>query len=234
MLPKISNIMPTIKALNLWTLTQKIKDHTTQRTPTIQLLQRIDVYDTASMKLVKSTGDMKSHSFVKNFLFMIEPYLAHAYLINPSTVNVLDTGNTSRDYPFLGATGVNVATLGVESGSNDDTYGIQIGTGVTAPANTDYTIQTQIAHGVAATQMQYGTCGVTAAAIVGANVDLVITRPFVNSSGSTITIREITLVTLTLDSTADPRFFCLVHDAANQAVDDGQTATVTYTIRTTV
>jgi hypothetical protein len=88
-LPSIKNIMPSLRGLNLWTLTQKVKDHTVQRTSTIQLLQRIDIYrlsdsDRAKLieitdpkeqqafikahgKLNRSTGEMKSHSFTLQF-----------------------------------------------------------------------------------------------------------------------------------------------------------------------
>jgi len=84
------NIRASIKGLNSWTLKQKIKDYTIQRTSTIQLLQRIDIYklnnrDQAKLMSIqngqeqaaflkefgvldRTTGFMRSHSFVLQFM----------------------------------------------------------------------------------------------------------------------------------------------------------------------
>ena len=228
----IKETLPTLKALNYWTLKQKILDHTTRKASTIQLLQRIDIYDNASGRLVKSTGTMKSHSFVMQFLQILEGLIAHSYGVVSDQVSTLDTSNTSRLTP--GSNVNNSTVCCVEAPANTSLYGIQIGTGTTAPATTDYAVQTIIAHGVGASKMQWGACGVSTAAVVGANVDLTITRAFVNSSGGAITIREITLVCSEVYSSTTQGYFCLSRDAVNQAVANAQTAVVTYVIRTTV
>lgn len=71
----------------------------------------------------------------------------------------------------------------LEAQSGNEFYGILVGTGVTAPVNADYTMQTKVAHGTAASKLQYQATSVGAAGINGANVDLVIARIFINGSG---------------------------------------------------
>ena len=204
------------------------------------LAQSRQRYITQHGKLSKTTGHMKSHSFVIQFQQFMEVYLAHNTSSNAHVISILDTGNTARSEPNTqGAASGSYAfayTTGVEAPSTTTTYGIQIGTGTTAPTNTDYTIETLIANGVGAGKMTYGACGVCSAAVVGSNVDLTITRAFSNSSGGTITIREITLVGDCTQGISMSTYyhFLLARDAVNQAVTNGQSCVVTYTIRTTV
>jgi hypothetical protein len=294
-LPNIRNIMPTIKGLNLWTLTQKVKDHTVAKTPTFQLLQRIDIikwnnpkelsinqrmlsiYSFAPRtnpnlrfksdlnqaknrfinmhgKLDRTTGDMKSHSFVLQFLQALELVFAHKLAVRTSlgdygwadALTTKDTSGTNRTHGggvFSQTTTTGGAvTYGLwafEANNTDSTFGIQVGTGTNAPASQDYTIQTLIAHGVGANQLYYGACQVSGAIVAGANVDMSIVRLFGNSSGGAVTIREIALVggTNEYDSTYSLNgnyYYLFAHDSVNQQVANGETAIVIYTMRTTV
>ncbi len=283
-----TNLLPTLRGLNFWTLKQKIKDHTIQRTPTIQLLQKIDIYKFAesselnwfrmlsfmptpnvnirfksneqkdinflktNAELKRSTGEMKSHSFVLQFLQIQEALFAKP-LINttPSdTVTIKDSTNTGRScYSTIiaptGATNYNEVNAVaysnpctpitgftcLEAPSGNVYYGILIGTGVTAPTNVDYSMETPIAHGNGGGQLQWQATSVGAAAVVGANVDLVIVRPFVNSSGGSITLREIGLA---IPANSVTTYTLLAHDAVNQAVANTEVALASYVIRTTV
>jgi len=248
--------MPQLRALNFWTLKQKILDHTIQRTPTIQLLQKIDIYrlcpadreklvaienskeQLAFLKehgcLVRSTGEMKSHSFVLQFLQLLEISMAHVQTIASDTVSIRDTGNTLRSISNSSATNQNALYYwSTEAPSGTSTYGIGVGTGTTAPATSDYVLETPIAHGTGAGQLQWASCGVGGAGIAGANVDSVIIRTFINGSGGSITVREIGLMTTWASGTTQYNFL-IAHDAVNQAVADGEVAVVAYTMRTTV
>ncbi|GAI73856.1 unnamed protein product, partial [marine sediment metagenome] len=75
-----------------------------------------------------------------------------------------------------------------------------------------------------------------AAAVAAGNVDLVVTRTFTNSSGGSITVREIGIYCFSTDTGAIARYFCIVRDvlATPQAVGNGEILTVQYTLRTTV
>jgi hypothetical protein len=109
---------------------------------------------------------------------------------------------------------------------------IVAGTGTTLPANIDYKIETKIAQGSAATQLQHGATACSAANINGANVDIVISRIFINASGGTITLKEIGLY---LKNAIQVTYvFLLMHDAVNQTINNGEVALVSYDLRTTV
>lgn len=150
-LPSIKNIKPSVRGLNFWLLKQKIKDRTVQKTSTIQLLQKIDIYHLSSVdraklieitaakeqqvflkehgKLDRSTGEMKSHSFVLQFLQMIEFMIAGTQGSARHSVTVKDTTNTNRAGSTSYFPNCTVApSLEAEAGNN--TYGIVVGTGV--------------------------------------------------------------------------------------------------------
>jgi hypothetical protein len=252
----MQNIIPTIKGLNLWTLTQKIKDHTTQKASTLQLLQKIDIYklsETDQQKLLtvkpgkdqeyfvkkhgvlaRSTGTMKSHSFVLQFLQTIEYLSAHQFNAESHTVSVLDTSNTARSM-YAQTTSHVYDNFSLEAQSTVTTYGIQVGTGTNAPANTDYSLQTLILHGTTTGKLSYGQTSVSATSVVGANVDLVVSRIIINGSGGSITIREIGLTQSSqLPQSFTQLYFLLARDVVNQTVADTEVVLVAYTIRTTV
>jgi hypothetical protein len=251
------NIIASIKGLNLWTLTQKIKDHTVQRTSTIQLLQKIDIYklnirDRAKLLSIqngqeqaaflkefgvldRTTGEMRSHSFVLQFMQWLEAQIAGPFHGYSDDVVMRDTSNTLRtmsttDWNNWGTS--HCAPGAIEAASNDDSCGIVVGTGTTAPANSDYKIETKIAQGSAATQLQHGATACSAGNINGANVDMVISRMFINGSGGTITLKEIGLYLKNALQTT--WVFLLIHDAVNQTINNGEVALVSYDIRTTV
>ena len=295
-LPKLTNIMLSIKGLNLWQLKQRIKDATIQRTPTFQLLQRIDIIKWSNPqevainqrmisiylyfkpktnpnirfksdlnaakecfinlhgKLDRTTGDMKSHSFVLQFLQALELVFAHKLAVRTSSgdygvadaLTTKDTGGTNRThgggvFSYSNAsTSTSIYGLwSFEANNTDSNFGIQVGSGTTAPASQDYHIETLIAHGVSSGQLYYGACQVAGAIVAGANVDMSIVRLFGNSSGGAITIREIALVggTNEYDSTYSLNgnyYYLFARDSVNQQVADGETAIVIYTMRTTV
>ncbi len=185
-------------------------------TSNIQILWKIQVKDDKTGKIV-STKKGKSKSLVLQFLQHIQVILFQA------NVTMKDTGGTNRSEPTVAPYGQPIA--------GDATYGIVVGTGTTAVGNTDNKLTTQIAHGSGAAQLNYGAESQVAAQVVGANVDYTHSRTFQNLSGATITITEIGMYVK--DST-NTWYFCWIHDLATQAVLNNQTATVTYTFRTTV
>ena len=117
-LPTIKNVMPSLRGLNLWTLKQKIKDHTIQRASTIQLLYKIDIYNLTPKEraylltietpeqqkifikthgiLRKTTGAMKAHSFTLQFSQLyIEGTMCHTRDVAPT--NYSYSNNVIKD-----------------------------------------------------------------------------------------------------------------------------------------
>ena len=227
----VEKTLAYIRALNRRSLRLRLAD-LLPRPPTIQLLHRIDIYD-KNGKLVKTTGDMKSHSFVLQFLQMMEIHMAHAFGSNPDSIQVKDTGGILRTWSYTSAQYLPYLFT-TEAEANNVEYGILVGTGTTTPAQDDYALETKILHGSTSGKLQYGATVVNEAAIVGSNVDMVVTRTFINASGATITIREVGLAVYERWSGSTAYYFLWAHDSVNQSVDNTYVAVVTYTLRTTV
>jgi hypothetical protein len=196
----------------------------------VELLYRVLVKD-ENGKVVKKTKWRKSRSFVI-------AYMQHMQLLmNTVNVAMIDTGNVSRTvmHPYQAAF-TQHPILDVNAGDNADTFGLVVGTGTTAPTNTDYALATQIAHGTGAGQLDYGAHSFTAPAVVAGNIDFIISRSFYNGSGATITVREIGIYCMSTDTGTALRYFCVVRDVLASSVDvlATQTLTVQYTLRTTV
>lgn len=192
----------------------------------IEVLKRILIKD-KNGKIKYDSGLVSSNSFVIAFL-------EHIYCpFDDVAVSIEDTGNTARNVqtPTLG----NVFLL-IDAVDDDDNYGIVVGTGTTAEANTDYALATQIAHGTGAGQLDYGAHSFTVPSIVGSSVDMVVSRTFYNGSGSSITVNEIGIYCESKDTGAVARYFCILRDVLTtpEVVANTETLTVQYTIRTTV
>lgn len=128
---------------------------------------------------------MKSKSFVRQFLDLLMVQMGMVNEVAYSEIR--DTGNTLRPIAF---SSVNFAA---DAPANDDSYGIVVGTGSTAPTIDDYALETQIVDGVGAGQLQHGavTYGLpTASATIS---HFTITRDLSNASGGAITVNEIAL-----------------------------------------
>lgn len=178
-------------------------------------------------KIVK-VRKKQSRSFVKAWLQLIEMALAHPYNTASDSVNITDTSNTARACSW--ATEDAQTHWALEAPVSNTNYGVLIGTGTTAPATADYGMETLIAEGAGAGQMNYAATSVLAAGVSGANMEMEMTRAIVNNSGGSITVKEVGLVV----QNATTWYFLIVRDAVNDAVSDGQTYTITYKFTTTV
>lgn len=199
----------------------------------MQLLLRRQIRDKAG-NITFDSGDLPSSSFVLSFLKHIWHLMNHEYAVNPPDEGTHpDTAGANRTLRGNVTTG---NMFNYAAPLNISTYGTVVGTGTAAEANSDYALQTQIAHGVGAGQLSYGACGTVEAIVVGSNVDMTLTRSWLNGSGGVITVNEIGVYVSSQDSAAAQRFFCIVRDvlAAGDAIPNGSTYTVVYTLRTTV
>ena len=173
-------------------------------------------------KVVRKTRLRRSKSFILAFLKILE---ANFNTLG-GAVPVKDVLGASEDavytYTTLFATAANAGVV--------DT-GIVLGTGTTSPASDDYVMETKIAHGGAAGQLNYGSQSFIAAQEVGANVDLQLVRAFTNSSGGVINVTEAGVQC----ALAASKYALLIRDVFTAVpVADAETITVTYTVRTTV
>jgi len=191
--------------------------------PIVRIYYTITVRDIKG-KIIKRMR-RRSRSFLIQFLEIM--YIHHAQ------VGSIDVTPISGGTDVWGNTAVPMANCA----AGETEAGILVGTGTTAKSNTDYALATQIAHGTGSGQLSYGSQAFTQPAVVGANVDYVLTRTFQNGSGASITVNEIGFAVG--EATAAPTTTTgrlIIRDvlAAGVAVGNGQTLTVEYTIRTTV
>jgi hypothetical protein len=111
-----------------------------------------------------------------------------------------------------------------------DNQGPVVGSGTTAVTIDDYKLDTQITKGAGAGQLGHEVTQVDAdPTITGPLAHYDVTRIFPNTSGDTVTVKEIGLYTR---ATNTPFYFCIVRDVLPASVDvpDGGSITVTYTI----
>jgi hypothetical protein len=174
--------------------------------------------------------EMLSKSFVKQFLqifWMQCSWPSSGYGMLPRLVK----GTDGTEY-YLGAY---TYTWRCDAPANNDTYGVMVGTGITAPTIDDYQMETKIAHGIGAGQMQYSAVSFGAPASDGTTSQFTITRDFANQSGGSITVREVGLIVTGYQyETGTTRYFLTIRDAVNIAVPNGETLTVNYRIQATV
>lgn len=172
---------------------------------------------------------MKSKSYVRQFLELL---LVQMNMVPEShPMSIRDTGNNLREIAFSNW------TFGSNAPVGDDTYGIMVGTGTTAPTIDDYKLEAQIAHGTGAGQMQYGDVAFGLPTASGSVSHFTVTRDFANASGGTITVNEIALYVRALSS--EPGYyykresiwaFMIIRDIITGGIDvpDGETLTVNY------
>ena len=183
------------------------------------------ITDTKTGKVIKRYRKRQSKSFVVAFIQILSALMGHTFNAGSDSITVTDTSNAGQTVDA--DTETRKCTLASEEGAGSGLVGIVVGTGVTAPDIDDYTLETKIAQGVGAGQLQYGACGVGVPAKVGATYEMVITRAVVNGSGGTITVKEVGLY---CRDQMTNWYFLLLHDAVDDAINNGQTYTVTYTI----
>ena len=179
-------------------------------------------------RLVKDTGLIESHSYVIQFLELIE---AHLDTKSKSCTDVEGANTRIMLTAFA-----NSRFGRADSGVGVDTYGIVVGTnaGVTAEDTENYVLDTKILHSAvgAAGKLNYQSVTFVKAREVGANVDLDVSRTFLNETGNTITVKEIGMICANLEVGL---YHLLLRDVVtSEDVPDGYTLTVVYVMRTTV
>lgn len=180
------------------------------------------VSDTRTGKITEHRPPQKSKSFVQQFLELL---WIMALPVNENLMySPTDTSSVLHDIP---------ATLQIMAANapiNIDTWGIQVGIGVGAPAITDRALGTKIAHGVGAGQLQYSITAFGAPASDATTSQFTMTRNFANGSGGLVTPTEIGLVVKGTRYSAATYYFLVLRDVIGGgiAVPNGQTLTVNY------
>ena len=118
--------------------------------------------------------------------------------------------------------------------SGDDMFGIQLGSGATAPAIDDYKLETKIEHGTDPTQLSYGTCDISEPATFGNSRQFSVSRTFTNNTVSSITINEVGLVCEARKDNAIDLYILIERSLLQFVIAAAANKTAVYTIKVTV
>lgn len=144
---------------------------------------------------------------------------------NPSpAIETNDTGGTLRSLR-------NGDDWGCNAGTAYTAIGIRVGTDNTAVDIEQHALQAPIAEGAGAGQMNHQTTSFNFIGVVGDVCSFEIERVIVNNSGGGIGVEEMAIYCRGNTVGDTTRFFCITRDLASEAVPDGGSITVTYTIR---
>jgi len=151
-----------------------------------------------------------SRSFVQNFMNFLKGLMT-AQQVNISTtlvsspwsnaVNIATVNDENGNAQTLqtqrcGPAGqtVYLSFLGVNAPEGDDTWGIVVGNGTTAPAPSDYALESKIPNGTGDGQLSYSAVSI-GDVVVNNNLMLFeISRNFTNNGGVTVTVSEAGLI----------------------------------------
>lgn len=162
-----------------------------------------------------------AHSFLKQYITGL-----YLWIVRPVAESLTDTGGVSRS--IFHATGMNAVAAATTS-----TVGLVVGTGTNAVTINDTKLQTQIAHGTSSGQLDYGASVVNAPSSDSTSTTFILTRVFANSSGGSITVREIGIYAQMQDSGGTNYNMCAVRDAVTIALSNGDQLTLNYILKTT-
>ena len=172
-------------------------------------------------KVIKRSRKKLCKSYVKqimSFLFLFG---------KSSNQDIKDTDGTVKTVALvLSATDACIGAM--EAYAEDDTYGIQVGIGITEPLIEDYKLETRIANGLGDGELSYGTTIIDAVVIVGNMAKIVISRPFTNNSGENIDVTEVGLAVKFKDGDENDIHALLERSLLSFTVADETTGTVTY------
>ena len=219
----------------------------------LKLHNNIDVKLTVTVKdknekIIKQ-HKQRSHSFVSNFLAILTAPLTTGYG-QPFT-------NASQGYFFRITTGTYAiynptaefnTVFDLNSGANNSTYGIVVGTGTTPPTPNDFNLGNQISNGTGSGQLVYGTHTFNPTPVSnnssnfytttstptsgllpvsGNTTSWQISRTFQNQSGASITVSEVGLI-----SEINVYYVLLTHDLLSSpiTIPNGGVMAITYTI----
>jgi hypothetical protein len=164
---------------------------------------------------------MRSKSFVRQFLELL--WIQCVQIPEVLTYSVRGTDNTLYDLFLSGW------IFASNAGVGDTSFGTVVGSGTTAPAIDDYKLESIIAHGVGAGQLQYSAVTFGAPASDSTTSQFTITRDFANGSGAAVTVNEVGLYVKGYTYNL-AHYFLAIRDviAGGISVPDGQTLTINY------
>ena len=159
----------------------------------------------------------ESHSFVAQWLQLLYSMFG--------LINISILGNS---VPFPTAFNTPIK---LNDGSNDNSFGIQVGSGTTKSIN-DTGLDSLILNGNSAGQLAYGSVSILSPAINTSTNQgsFDVTRSFTNNSGGSVTVSEVGVVANIPALNGSSYNILIIHDILSSPITlaNGQVLTVTY------
>lgn len=163
--------------------------------------------------------EFEANSLVKGFIALL---CAQTNMASPSVQTTDSNSSTFND---------DARNFRFESAAGSIAPGIVVGTGTNAVDIDDYKLQTIVAHGVGAGQLQYAIMELaTGYTVSGSDAYFEIRRAVNNNSGGDITINEIGLYSLGYDGYV----VCIDRTLSTTTVTNGNGKVITYKFQVTV
>jgi len=195
----------------------------------IGLSYEVEVRDKEGKLLSKCKG--KSDPFTRAWIQLLRAI----FLGNDAQVSLADTGGVSRTFApseLGGYSGQVYDFAETNAGSTVDAYGVMVGGSDLAFSRTQYNLQSKIAHGSGSGQLLYGATTIEDYVDEDTTTRIRMIRAFSNTSGASVTVREIGIAIRHRSyTTALLLWYLLVaRDVlpSPQTVPDGATLTVRY------
>ena len=162
---------------------------------------------------------LKSKSFVRQFLEILWVQCYNLPSLLAGGAMPKDTGGAARGVDQASGNFSAVAAVGIT------TNGIIVGIGITAPTINDYKMETPIAHGIGAGQLQYSAMTFGLPSATGSISQFRLTRDFSNGSGASISMNELGLYVI-----ASGYYFLAIRDVLGTPLEipNGDILTINY------
>jgi len=196
---------------------------------TLEMDYEIEVRDKNGKLLELQRG--KSHTWVRAFIRFMAELFANTR-IGDRTFTMLDTSGTSRTvWAGSGNTSQYHVAFGAKAAATASYYGIQVGSSDAPYSRDQYCLQALIGHGTGAGQLLYGDTTVEGVTLEDSTERFRIVRSFTNSSGSSVTVKEIGL-TVFNQYGSTTYYYLFARDVLPSpiSVPDGASLTVRYRI----
>ena len=191
----------------------------------IKLMYEIEVRNEEG-KLIKRISGM-SKSLLKNFMKVLRGTLYGGLTSEIETI--LDRDNVSHAFPNLYS---NAAPhMSINATSTIDDYGIIVGTGDTPVDVDDVDLESPISHGTGSGQLLYGSTTIEEVQTSDSTSSFRVTRSFSNSSGASITVKEIGMAIKHSHRDDGDLHILIARDVlpSPTSIPDGASLTVRYT-----
>ncbi len=163
-----------------------------------------------------------THSWVKA---MAQIYSAMAG--NADILSIIDT--SSAAFTFDNGN-TNSSGLRANAAINDDLFGLLVGTGTTAAAKDDDSIETKIADGTGAGELEHAVMVISAATAISGGYRVTLSRQFDNNSGGDITVKECGIVTQCRDTGNAVKYALIIRDLQTQLISDATSKIFKYNV----